>query len=325
VVQRFGRTVSLVVVCALLAWGVSRAMISKYQQKRQDILAACKAEREKLGPAEQKAQETKCPTPEVGLISPATLAPGQTAEVTVTGKFPAGTRFLFESDCVEVLKETVAPNSYRATVKVGADCGPQSAAVVAYAPYCCKSGRRENALAVNGNFDWDLTASNGWRVRGHSAPPAAGTGNSGNLEYMLEFYRGGETAPFAKRKATLFPSAGSSPPSYHFSISQEDESSMNTQQEMERISKQMINPNLSDAAREKLMKQMQEMVANITKEASKMADPAYLKQLQAKEDAFGCSRINVTVQGGSAVGTMGCSQKVGSSLKITGTLKLLGQ
>ena len=48
-IGRFGKSVSLVVVCTLLAWGLARAAISKYQQKRQEILAACKVEREKMG------------------------------------------------------------------------------------------------------------------------------------------------------------------------------------------------------------------------------------------------------------------------------------
>ncbi len=318
---RFRRTVSLVLVCALLALGVSRAMISKYEQKRQQILAACKAEREKLGVAEQKALAGKCQTPEIALVSPAMLNPGQTAEVTVTGKFPAGTRFLFESDCIDVLKESVAANTYHATVKVSAECGPETLAVEAFAPFCCKSGRLDHALTIGGNFEWDLTASNGWRVKAHAAAPEAGAGRSAELKYMLEFFRGNETAPFTRRAATLHPSTGSSSPSYYFSISNQDESSMNTQQEMEKISKQMANPSLSNAEREKLMKQMEALLTNMTKDANKMTDPAYMKQLQAKADEFGCGAINATVQNGSVTGTMNCSQKVGSNLKITGTMK----
>lgn len=324
-IRRFGRTASLVVVCILLAWGVSRAMISKYQQKRQEILAACKAEREKLGVAEQKELANKCPTPEVALISPAMLAPGQTAEVTVTGKFPAGTRFLFDSDCIEVVKESVIANTYHATVKVTSDCGPEAVTVEAFAPFCCKSGRLDHGLTVGGNFNWDLTASNGWRVKGRAVPPAAGAGKTSELVFMLEFYRGNETAPFIKRRATLFPSAGSSPPSYYFSISNQDESSANAQQEMERISKQMANPNISEAEREKLMNRMQAILNNTTKDVSKMTDPAYQKQLQAQADEFGCQAINVTVKNGSVIGTMSCSQKVGSNLKVTGTMKFLGK
>jgi hypothetical protein len=324
-IRRIGRTASLVVVCTLLAWGVSRAMISKYQQKRQEILAACKAEREKLGVAEQKELANKCATPEVALISPAMLAPGQTAEVTVTGKFPAGTRFLFESDCIEVVKESVTANTYHATVKVASECGPEAVTVEAFAPFCCKSGRLDHGLTVGGNFDWDLTAGNGWRVKGHPIPPAAGAGKTSELAFMLEFYRGNETAPFTKRSATLLPSAGSSPPSYYFSISSQDESSMSAQQEMERIGKQMANPNISEAERAKLTSRMQALLTNMTKDMSKMADPAYQKQLQAQADEFGCTAINVTVQNGSVTGTMSCSQKVGSNLKLTGTMKFLGK
>ena len=55
-----------------------------------------------------------------------------------------------------------------------------------------------------------------------------------------------------------------------------------------------------------------------------MSDPAYLKKLQAQQEEFGCSTINVTSQDGNLAGTMNCSQKVGN-LKITGTMKYLGK
>jgi FKBP-type peptidyl-prolyl cis-trans isomerase len=322
--RRFGRNFALVVVCGLLAWGVSQALISKYQQKRQEIFAACKAEREKLGVAEQKDLASKCPTPEISLISPSMLTPGQTAEVVVTGKFPAGTRFLFGADCIEVLKESVAANTYRATVKVGSDCGPQNVSVEAFAPYCCKSARRDNDLSVGGNFEWELKAANGWQVKGRALPPAAGSRNA-DLKYNLEFYRGQETAPFAKRAATLYPSSGSSGPSYHFSISDQDESAFSAQEELAKLSQQIYNPNLSEADRDKLMKRIQALSQQAMEQMKKMTDPAYQKQLQAEREQFGCNNINVKLENGVLTGNMTCSQKVGTSINLTGALKYIAK
>ena len=103
--RRIGRIGLLVAIGAMLTWGITHAALSKYQQKRQEILAACKAAREKLTPEEQKQLAAKCNTPEIALISPAVVKPGDTVEVILTGKFPAGTSFIFESDGIEVLKD----------------------------------------------------------------------------------------------------------------------------------------------------------------------------------------------------------------------------
>jgi hypothetical protein len=325
VMRRIGRIGLLAAVGAMLAWGITHAALSKYQQKRQEILAACKAAREKMTPAEQKQFEAKCSTPEITLVSPAVIKPGETVEVTVTGKFPAGTNFIFESDGIEVLKESSAANSYRATIKVDPGRGPETLSISAYTPVCCKSANRSEAIAITGNFEWELKAANGWAVRAHAIAPAAGSRPTTELNYTLEFYRGSETAPFAKRRATLHPSASAEPPSYYFSISNQDDAAANAQDEMVSIVKQMQNPSLSEADRDKLMKRIEAMTESMTKEAQKMTDPNYFKQLQAKEQEFGCTAINLKVQAGAATGNMRCSEKVGQDIKLNGTMKMLAK
>jgi hypothetical protein len=319
--RRFGRKVFLVAVGTMLMWGLSHAFITKYQQKRQEILAACKAARDKLSPEEQKALTAKCATPEISLISPETVKPGDTVEVTITGKFPAGTSFLFQSDSIEVVKESCTANSYRATIKAAPGGGPENLAVAAFTPVCCKSAYRSEGMSITGSFEWELKAANGWAVKARPVPAPL---QARELNYMLEFYRGAETAPFAKRRATLHPEQ-SEPPGYYFSISNQDEAAMSAQDEMTAIGKQMQNPNLSSADREKLMKRMQEVMSNMTKDLGKMSDPAYIKQLQQKEEEFGCTAINLKVQNGAATGNMLCSQKVGRDIKLTGTMKYLGK
>jgi FKBP-type peptidyl-prolyl cis-trans isomerase len=321
---RIGRIGFLVVVGTMLGWGVTHAFLSKYQQKRQEIMAACKAARDKLSPEELKALAAKCPTPEIALVSPAVVKPGDTVEVTVTGKFPAGTTFLFESDAVEIVKESAAANSYRATIKIASGGGPERLSVRAFVPVCCKSNSRGNAITVGGNFEWELKGANGWTIKARSAAPASRPNQAQELPYSLEFYRGNETVSFEKRAAMLSPSQGD-PPSYYFSISNQDASSANAQAEMEAIGKQMQNPNLSDAERDRLMKKMEETIARMQKDLAKMTDPSYMKQLQQKEEEFGCASINLNLQNGIAAGNLNCSQKVGRNIKLTGTMKYLGK
>jgi hypothetical protein len=323
VMRKSSRIFAVVVVSGLLAWGVSQALISKYQQKRQVILEACKSERAKLGLADEKSLAGKCATPEISLVSPSVLTPGQTAEVVVTGKFPAGTKFLLESDCIEVLRESPAANTYRATVKVGSDCGPQKVSVVAFAPICCKNARSDK-LSVGGNFEWELKAANGWQVKGRTLSTAAGS-ESDELKCRLEFYRGQETAPFTKRTATLFPSPTSSGMNYHFSISDQDDASNAAQEELIKIGQQISNPNLSDTDREKLIARIQTLQQQVMAQMKKMMEPAYQKQLEAEKEQFGCKNINVKIENGVLTGDMTCSQKVGTRLNISGTLKYIAK
>jgi hypothetical protein len=320
--HRFGRNGLLIVTVIMLCWGVTHAALSNYQQKERAIRDSCQAARNKLTPQEQK--QLQCNTPEIRLMSPAAVKPGETTEVAITGKFPAGTSFVFHSDSVEVLKESSNANSYRATIKVASGGGPEDLSISAIIPPCCKSAYQSNALHITGNFEWELKGANGWTVKAHSIAPAAGERQTGELAYLLEFFRGAETKPFEKRSAKLHPEQ-SAPPRYYFSISKEDESSMNSQREMQAIAQQMQNPNLSDADREKLMIKMQEMIARMTGEAQKMSSPAYIKQIQAKELEFGCTAINLQLQNGVATGNMLCSDKVGRNIALTGSMKYLGK
>jgi hypothetical protein len=318
--NKFCKTGLLIAIGAMLCWGVAHAALNKYQEKEKTIRDACKIAREKLTPQEQK--QLQCSTPEIRLVSPVVVKPGETMEVAITGKFPAGTNFVFNSNNVEVVKEAATANSYRATVKVTPGAGPEEVSLTALTPVCCKSAYQARAIIVAGNFEWALKGANGWTVKAKSKILSPGERPSGELAYSLEFFRGSETTPFEKRAATLYPEA-STPPSYRFSIGNQDESGMNVQQQMQAISKQLQNPAISSADQEKLMKQMQDMIAQMTKDAQKISDPAYIKQLQAKEQEFGCIAINLQLQNGAATGNLRCSEKVGRNIAITGTMKYL--
>ena len=313
--RRRGISVVLVVTGIMLCWGVTHAALSRYQQKDQAVREACKAERAKLTPQQQK--QLQCSTPEISLVSRVAVKPGETVEVAINGKFPAGTSFVFQSDSIEVLKESSNANSYRATVKAAPGGGPRTVSIGAITPVCCKSVSLGRAISITGNYAWEFQAGNGWKVKAQPLPSDRPAG--GDLLYSLEFFRGAETAPFAKRRATLYPAEADST-SLSFSIGSEDESSMSAQQQIETITKQMQNPNLPDAEREKLMKKMESVMNQMTKT---MQDPGYLKKLQAQEQEFGCQGIHIDLKNGAISGNMNCSEKAGRSISLTGTMKLL--
>jgi FKBP-type peptidyl-prolyl cis-trans isomerase len=300
----------------MLFWGLTHAALSKYQQKGQAVRESCQAERAKLTP--QQLKQTNCVTPQISLVSRSRVKPGGTVDVAINGTFPAGTVFVFQSDSVEVLKESCTANSYRATVKVAPGEAPRTISVTALTPApCCKSAYLSGALTIAANYAWEMHGSNGWKVK--AMPLPSDPARSQEMLYTLEFYRGSESAPFTKRRATFYPAEGDSN-SFSFSISGQDESSMNVQQQLEALTKQLQNPSLSDADRDKLMKKMQDLMTQMTKT---MQDPGYIKKLQEQEQEFGCNGIHLNLQNGALTGNMNCSQKAGGSIKITGTMTQL--
>lgn len=313
--RRWGAAGLQVVMGILLCWGVTHAALSKYQQKEQAARDACKAERAKMTPQQQK--QLQCGTPEVSLVSRAVVKPGETAEVSINGKFPAGTSFVFHSDSIEVLKEASNANSYRATIKAVPGGLPRTVSVSALTPVCCKGAYLSQAIKITANYLWDLQAANGWKIKAQPLPSDA-AGNR-ELRYALEFFRGGESTPFTRRQATLYPAEGDSD-SLSFSISGQDESGMNAQQQIESVTKQLQNPNLSDADRDKLMKKMEEVMTQMTKS---IQDPGYIKKIQAEQANFGCQGIRLNLQNGTLTGNMNCSEKVGRSIAVTGTMRML--
>ena len=87
----------------------------------------------------------------------------------------------------------------------------------------------------------------------------------------------------------------------------------------------MQNPNLSDDEREKLLKKMSDAVDNMTRHVTEKSGQDYVRQLQEKEQAFGCTTINLKLDNGVATGNMTCSEKVGRNVALTGTLKSLAK
>lgn len=313
--RRWGIISLQVVAGVMLCWGMTHAALSKYEQKERAIRESCRAQREKMTPQQK---QTRCDTPQISLVSRSRIKPGETTEVVINGKFPAGTAFVFQSDSLEILNESCNANSYRATVKAEAGALPKTISVTALtAAPCCMGAYLSHGLTLAATYAWELQGSNGWKIKAQPLP--ADPARKEELLYALEFFRGTDTTPFAKRRATFHPAEGDSN-SVSFSISSQDESSANVQDQFESVGKQLQNPNLSDAERDKLMKKMETLVAQMTKT---MQDTGYIKKLQAQEQEFGCTGAHLSLQKGALSGTMNCSQKVGRSITLTGTMKPL--
>jgi hypothetical protein len=307
----------------IFSLGVCRAVKFHFQEQRDAVYAACRASRQTSG-LTGAALKARYPTPEIHMASGGCIMPGATGEVVIKGKFAPGSKFIFENDNIEVAKETLTPTEYRATLKVPPGAGPQTASVTVVSPVSCISARQDAVVVVGGKYEWTMNAANGWKV---VARPAGGKAcpekNSAGQPYEVQFYRPGQAAPFERRSATLYFSMYDRM-NYRFSVSQEDPASRSQQDELMTLMQRMGDPKLTNAQREEVMARLQKVQAEMSASLSKMTDPNYIKSLEAKKLEFGCERIELQAQGGSVTGEMRCSQKVGTAIALTGTMKYLG-
>jgi hypothetical protein len=314
------RNISLCVTLVLLALGVTRASLNRFREKRRAIISEAAEERNRLGIKDPEVLYAKGPTPEIGLVSRACLTPGNTGELVVKGKFVPGTRFLIQSDQIEVIKESVTNTEYRATLKAAAGMGPEEAAVEAFSPISAAYARSNKAVVVTGKYDWDLKTDNGWRITAKFLADNRCTARDagGEMKYAVEFFRGTETTAFEKRDAILFFSPYETT-QYRFTVNEEVLEG-NPQDAMKQLFEKMNDPNLSADERDRLMKKMQSMSEKLQAEMRKMADPNHLKQVEAKRAEFGCESLILELNGAQVKGHVACGQKVGRRA-VTGTLK----
>ncbi len=318
---------AVVCVIVLLVGGLTRASLKKFEQHRQAIMTASQAEQKRLGLTDRTALYAKHPSPEITLVPCLLLPPGGTGELVVKGKFQPGTQFVITSDNIEVVKETATATEYRATIKAALGIGPDAASVEAYSPVSAANDRSQPVIFVGGKYEWDVKAANGWRVKARNeADTRCGSNGrvSSNNTYILEFYKGAETTPFAKREASLYYDQYNS--KYNFSISDQDEEAMDFQAEMKKIYGRMADPNLSDAERDSLMTKMQALSQKMMAGAGDLASiQKKAAEQEAKKKEFGCRDLTLTVgPAGTVTGDIRCGQNVGQP-KVTGAMKFLAK
>jgi hypothetical protein len=318
----------LLTVMLVLVFGAARASTTKYRERHQALMVQLEAERKRLGLTDRKALFAKYPTPEVKLCRVVRMAPGVVADLVITGKFATGTKVLFENDAVEVISDAVTPTEYRAKVRVPAGSGPTFANAEIFAPV---SGGNARCLAVyvGGRYEWEFNASNGWRLKvaclddkfkpDLTYPP--------NLECRAEFFRATEPKPFEVRNLRLNLTSVPYDDRYTGSMDAEAPAEVDYNVEMEKLVNRMSDPKLSDAERDKLMKQLEAMTEKMMKQqqamVAKMQSPNYAKEQERVRAEFGCQDLQFRVQPQGAEGDLVCGQKVGT-LKLKGTMKFGG-
>jgi len=314
-----------VVVLLVVAAGVVRASLDSFEAKRKAIIAECRAERNRLGIKSDEALYAMAPTPNISLITAASIPVGGTGELVVKGKFVPGSKFLLQSDSLQIVKEALTATEYRATVKAPAGIGPEMADLWVFSPVSGACAQGQKAAVVTGKFEWELQSANGWRIK---ARPGIDTrlkprGQGTTIEYAVEFFKGAETVPFQKRQGELYFSPWDDNP-FHFRL-EEEAIGGDMQAQLQALTQKLMNPSLSDAEREKLMAQMQEMSQKMV---AKMSDMAAMQkeaqQAEQRKKEFGCENLELRLgTAGQVQGEMSCGQLVGRGIKLSGTVKVV--
>jgi len=317
---------SAIVLSALIVFGIARAANSHYAERRSAFFESQEAERKKLGLTDWGQIKAKYPTPEVTLCHAAHVAPGGTADVIVRGKFVPGSKFLFENDAVEVLKESATTTEYHATVKVPAGIGP------GYSPlhiFAAMSGIEASppcpAVYIGGKYEWDFTTQNGWQIKLRpKGDPFPKDGSGPITTYTAQFYRSGEAKPFEMRDLNLGIEGVLYGDSYGGQLLESADSPGNPQANMEQLMKKAFDPSTSPEEREKLMQKVAEAQQAMM---AKMTDPKALQQQQQeqmqKDAEFGCKSMTFNSSADPVEGRISCGQKVGT-IAIKGTRRFVG-
>lgn len=311
---------SAVLLGALVVFGIARAANSHYAQLRSAFYESQEAERKRLGLTDWAQVKAKYPTPEITLCHAARVVPGATGEVMVRGKFVLGSKFLYENDIVEVVKESATATEYHATVRVPAGVGP------GYSPlhvFAAVSGIEASppcpAVYIGGKYEWEFTAQNGWRIKLHPKGDSFPKDGVQATPYTAEFYRGNETKPFEVREFDLGLGGTLYGNSYSGGFA-EASSQSGSMADMEQIMKKLYDPNTSPEERERLAQRM----ADAQQQMMNPANAMKAQQEQQQKDAeFGCKNMHFNDGADSVDGQISCGQKVGT-ISIKGARRFVG-
>lgn len=303
---------------------VVRAGKTKFWEKRKELSQADRADQERLGlagGANRKALYAKYPTPEVTLCKPIVLAPGSSAPLTLTGRFPEKTTFLVANDQVEIEEGTLAAGRYTTKATVAADAAAGYAPIYAIAPV---SGANTMcpALFIGPISSYDLTSTNGWTIKLTPQGKAFEVNKEdARLLYTAAFSKEGETAPFRKMSAKLVLRFDQETGKEVYLSLEPLAADGSPDAELTAIQKKMSDPSfakLPAAEMDRLIKRMTELTEQRLKIVSA---PDYAQKMQKEQEDFGCTSMSLTVGGGEVNGHVQCGRNVGRNgdVRLTGT------
>lgn len=340
------------VIILMLAAGVMRAVSGSLQERRAAVLAACSSELKSAGLSASEARQ-KYPTPEITFCRAARVAPGGVGEVVLRGTLRQGTKFLFDSDKVEVVKEALnaqpgqKESEYHATIKAGESALPDRINIEAFEPLLCR-GTARLAVCIGGKYEWDFTADNGWKIQLRQLSEAECSESQSASLYHAEFFRAAEPKPFEVRDIRVGCEQGRCSGDFEEGAgaaaeqqklltalqnvspeekAQSDKRVKELQAQMAELQKKMRNfASLSKQEQDDLVAKMTEIGKEMAQAMTPKGVAAAQQEIAEKQAEFGCRAINFGLKGGALQGNMACGEKVGKEgqLQLQGTTKFVG-
>ncbi len=336
----------------ILVLGIVRAATNHFVERRDALFKTCADDRARLGLSPEVVHD-RYPTPELTFCRFARVVPGGAGEVVVRGKFQQGTKFVFDNDKVEVVKETLVARSateseYRASITVGQSSGPDTARLFSFSPVRCMSTNCE-AVYIGGKYEWDFSADNGWVIKLKTIDEPSSGERELTATYRAEFFKPGEAKPFEVRNIQV---GVSGPGEYHGNIkegagaaalqqkmmagmqntSEAEQKDMEKRQKMaqaefEKLQAKLQNlANLSEAEQKELIARLEQVAKEMAGAMLPKAAAESAQEMQKADRQFGCHIMNFWLKGNAVEGNMGCGEEVGKNgeLNLKGTMKYLG-
>lgn len=319
---------ALIASLLLLAAATARAVTSGYEERLKAVRAEAAEQRRKLGLddfARRTALYAKYPTPEFTFDGEAPrVGCGQSAALKLTGHWPKGTVFLVDTDDAQLSDVKDDGHTWQARLKTAA-AALGSIGLHAIAPVS-GADRSVRAAEIRARYELELKFADGWTA--HFSPSQADAG-SGQQSGPLHWRKGEKQR---EGLAALDPGKGR----LTLDIQPAPEVQQATEELATKLQAMQGDEALASVMKraEECMKKAGEAQAACLQKASDQAEKAgeamrkKMEKAQAEanaklpEDAWTCSRLELTARNGALSGTASCAAD--RTQPVTGTFKCAG-
>jgi hypothetical protein len=198
---------------------------------------------------------------------------------------------------------------YRATVRIGTGAGPGTIGVQAFSPVSC-AVQTAPAVYVGGRYEWDLTATNGWRLTLKTLDAPWSNQTSSGAPHTLEFSRLGEAVPFQVLDARMRvdPDGG-----YSGDLRFNGGDLGRTGAEIDAMEQQLRDPSFDAQGRAELQRQLAEVRKRLESETAYPTLEVACSTLRMRPGPDGRFSADVA-----------CDDPAVGTLKASGTIKFIG-
>jgi hypothetical protein len=309
---------ALAIAVALLAAAAARAVQSGYRQRLEALQAEAEAQRKKLGlDADRAKLYAQYPTPEVTFESDLTpVGCGQSAQVTIEGRFSKRTAFVIRRDDVQALSDKLSATGWQARLRAAPDALPGPIEVAAIAPVSGASSQRRIA-EVRGRLELTLEFEDGWKA------------------HLVPVQEGAHEAQWSKGEAKRSSSANVTPEENGLRVifAQSEEQTALAQEQAKELTGEIVNKELQAAmARLQecgklpepeqlpcIQRTQPELEKASLASKNRVEETTARYQQRAPKDAWACSQVELRGPLGKMEGKAECARPLKVAARVSCT------